>query len=147
MAKDNQIIERVRILRKNLDGDWRPDLEELGIWEEVEPLYIHVEQRRNANIIFAYVVFAYHSKSEYLNPHKDRLEVKHGIMRRIGGKDCLEKELFLDAVLGGDATIDNLIEFVINDQRDWRWNTIVSNMEFASKVTAKSRTEDFKESA
>jgi hypothetical protein len=147
MAKDNTILERARILRHKLDGDWKVDFEEMGIWEDVEPLYAHVESKKNANIIFIYIVFAYHSKSEYINPHKDRLEVKRSIMRRFAGKESLDKELFLDAVLGGDAVIDNLIEFIINDQRDWRWNTIISNMEFASKVTAKSRTEDFKESA
>lgn len=147
MAKDNRILEKIRTLKRKLDQDWTADLEELGIWEECEPLYVHFEPRRNANILLAFVVFAYHSKSEYLNPFKDRLETKRSILMRLAGKDCFEKEIFLDAVLGGDAIIDGFIEFIINDQQDWRFNTIISNMEFASKVTTKARTEDFKESA
>lgn len=137
----------MKSLRRNLEVDWTSELEEMGIWDEASPLYANINQRRDANIIVAYVFFAYHSKSIYLDPFKDRLENKRSIMMRIAGKDCFDRELFLDAVLGGDAIIDEFIEFIINDQRDWRWNTIVSNMEFASKVTAKSRTEDFKQSA
>lgn len=147
MAKNTQILDRMKLLRRNLEADWTSDLEELGIWDEVSPLYANINQRRDANIIMAYICFAYHSKSIYLDPFKDRLENKRSIMMRIAGKDCFDRELFLDAVLGGDAIIDEVIEFFINDQRDWRWNTIISNMEFASKVTAKSRTEDFKQSA
>lgn len=147
MANNTLILDRLKVLRRNLDGDWTNDLEELGLWDEVAPLYSNLTQRRDANIIVTYVAFAYHAKSIYLDPFKDRLENKKSIMMRIAGKDCFDRELFLDAVLGGDAIIDEIIEFFINDQRDWRWNTIVSNMEFASKVTAKSRTEDFKESA
>jgi hypothetical protein len=147
MAKSTTILETFRNLKRKLDENWTEELTELGIWDEVAMLYADTPQRRDANIIVAYIVFAYHSKSEYIDPFKDRLENKRSIMMRLGGKDCFSRELFLDAVLGGNAIIDEVIEFFINDQRDWRWSTIISNMEFASKVTAKSRTEDFKESA
>lgn len=142
MAKDTTILQKILILKRDLNADWTEDLERLNIWDDVSPLYIEFNDRRQANILTAFIWLAYDASSEQIEPHKDRLQNKKLILMKLAGKDCFSKEIYLDTVLGGNMIIDNVIEFCINNQKDWRWTSAISSLEFASKARAKSFTAD-----
>lgn len=142
MAKDTTILERIILLKRDLTADWTADLESINIWDEVSDLYDSLDNRKQANIIVAFIWLAYDASSEQLEPHKDRLQNKRKILSKLAGDNCFAKEVYLDAVLGGNPIIDSVIEFCINNQRTWKWTAAISNLEFASKVTAKSYAAD-----
>lgn len=141
MAKDKKILTKIIQLSKDLEADWEEGLTEINIWDDVEGLYTSFD-RKEANIFMAYIAFAYDASSDKLTVHKDRLQNKKVILTKLAGEATLKKELYIDALLGGNAIIDNVIEFYINNQRDWRWTTVISSLEFASKVRAKSFNAD-----
>lgn len=142
MAKDTTILQKILVLKRDLDGDWTEELERLNIWDDVSPLYIELNNRRQANILVTFIWLAYDGSSEQIEPHKDRLQNKRTILSKLAGKECFTKEIYLDAVLGGNMVIDNVIEFCVNNQKDWRWTSAISSLEFASKARAKSFSAD-----
>jgi hypothetical protein len=134
MAKSTKILEEILVLKRDLEKDWRPRLDKINILQDVYPLYNYIDNIKDANTILAFIALAYDAESEFLDPHKDRVENKRAIMRRLAGVDCFKRELYINTVLGGDEIIDSIIEWYINNQKDWRWGDIVSNMELASKA-------------
>lgn len=142
MQKDTRLLQKIESLRKNMESDWQPDLEKLNVWNDVDEFYYEIlkdNERWVANTIFAFVVLAYHATSEWLQISGDRLENKKKIMKSLVGISWQTNPALVDAVLG-DSTenthgrIDKLIEWFINDQKDWRWSEIISNKEFYSKA-------------
>lgn len=144
MQKDTRILQKVSELIKNMEADWQPDLEKLNVWNDVDEFYYDImggdeDKRWIANTIFAFVVLAYHASSDWLQITGDRLENKKKIMKSLAGISYQTNPVLVDAILG-DSTdsshgrIDKLIEWFINDQKDWRWSEIISNKEFYSKA-------------
>lgn len=144
MQKDTRLLQKIEKLRKDMEADWRPELEKLNVWNDVDEFYYSVmggseDKRWIANTIFAFVVLAYHASSEWLQITGDRLDNKRKIMKSLVGISWQTNPVLVDAVMG-DSTenthgpIDKLIEWFINDQKDWRWSEIISNKEFYSKA-------------
>lgn len=142
MQKDTRLLQKIEVLRKDMESDWTEALDKLNVWTEVEDFYYEImrtNERWVANTIFAYVVLAYHPSSDWLQITGDRLDNKKKIMRSLAGISYQTNPVLVDAVLGDSTdsvhgTIDKLIEWFINDQKDWRWSEIVSNKEFYSKA-------------
>lgn len=144
MQKDTRILQKIEVLRKDMEANWTAELERLNVWNDVDEFYYDImhgneDQRWVANTIFAFVVLAYHASSDWLQITGDRLENKKKIMKSLAGISWQTNVVLVDAVLG-DSTdnnhgrIDKLIEWFINDQKDWRWSEIISNKEFYSKA-------------
>lgn len=142
MQKDTRLLQKIEVLRKDMESDWTEALDKLNVWTDVEEFYIEImrsNERWVANTIFAFVVLAYHPSSDWLQITGDRLDNKKKIMRSLAGISYQTNPVLVDAVLGDSTdsvhgTIDKLIEWFINDQKDWRWSEIVSNKEFYSKA-------------
>lgn len=144
MTKDKRIFERVhQVLRKRLDDDWTADLDELNIWHELIEFYSYISalsSRRDANVVFAFIVFSYDASSTFLEPSVDRLLVKRSIMKRLAGDGWETTPLFLNAVLGDEkGVIDRTVEWYINRQKDWRWTDWIANTEFHARASALSQ--------
>lgn len=142
MQKDTRILQKIELLRKDMEADWTSELDKLNIWNDVDEFYYEIlkdNERWVANTIFAFVVLAYHASSDWLQITGDRLENKKKIMKSLVGISWQTNPVLVDAVLG-DSTenthgrIDKLIEWFINDQKDWRWSEVISNKEFYSKA-------------
>lgn len=141
MAKDTTILQKILLLKKDLNADWREALERINIWDTVSPLYSELD-RKTANILVAFTWLAYDASSEQIEPHKDRLQNKKTILMRLAGKDCFAREIYLDTVIGGNLMIDSVIKFCIENQKDWRWTSAIAGLEFASKAMAQSFVAD-----
>jgi hypothetical protein len=143
MQKDRRILDKILTLKRHPEDNWSEELDKVNIWHMVQPLYKEIEDRRTANIILAFIVLAYDASSDYLQITKDRLMDKRSIMMRLAGESCFDKEIFLQAVLGDDGgPIDSTIEWYIDQQKDWRWQTIVTGIEFHSRAQALSKGAD-----
>ena len=141
MQKDNRILNRIIELKRHPEDDWQDDLERLNIKEDLAYFYGMMPDRQIANCILTFIVFAYSADSDYIEPTTDRLENKRNIMKRVAGDGWENKENLLEAVVGDEGgVIDNTIEWYLNRQKDWRWNTIISGWEFHAKAQSLQST-------
>jgi len=139
MQKDSRVLQKILELKKRPEILWIDELYKLNIWDDLEPFYKEINDHKIANTILAFIVLSYDASSEYLELTRDRIENKRKIMMHLAGPDCFSRELYLNAVIGDEGGIlDRTIEWYVNRQTDWRWKTIIGNIEFHSRAYALS---------
>lgn len=154
---ESKILDTIKYLYKDLEGNWWGKLEEINIFYDVRELYFVsewevgtpekpienprlIEKRRFnsshkvSNTILAYIVFAYHQNSQWLDLHADRIDNKNKIMMSLAGKDYQDNPDFCDAIIGLDEPYNSVIEWFLNSQMDKRWKQILTDYEYHSRA-------------
>lgn len=135
--KSDALLEFVYAHINDLECDWRDPLEELFVWDDVSQLWFGKEPDE-ANTVFAFIVLAYHNKSRYLEAHKDRYDNKLKIFSKLAGPSFLTREWYRDVLYNFDKIANYIISWFIEFQKDWRWDSIVTGMEYAARANAMS---------
>lgn len=134
MSKVLALIEK---LSQQLDSNWEEELSAINIWEDFAPLYHKFSaDRYKANVILAFLVFAYDRESKRIDLHMDRMQSKSKILCALAGLSAMADADYTDAAVGLASPYNELIEFYINYQKDRRWRDIVSNYDYHSKASA-----------
>lgn len=125
-------------LRKNLQADWKPELEKHNILTYTLPLY-NCYEPEDANGILAYLVLAYHNDSEMLELHKDRHENKRNIFEAVFGQGSLQEEKYKKTFESRDSLDQeeakrDVLKWILEYQKDWRWRAVYTCFEFYSKA-------------
>lgn len=145
MTNKAKILDFIYSKLKFLDTDWRPDLERLNVWEDVEGIYdMFYEEKKSkvlatnlqSNTIFAFIVLSYDQHSLWLEHHKDRFENKTKIITRLAGPSALDLNLYNDLVYSMNLDCNKVINWYINYQKDSRWQRIISSKEYSSKANS-----------
>lgn len=124
---------------KDLENDWESDLRELGILDEVKPLYEEYDDV-SGNIILSYIVLAYDNKSTYLNTHKERFSEKRRILKILTKQHGMDQDVIDEIVENKNEMVNRITDWYLDFQKDWRWNNIIRCFEFhATAVAAKAK--------
>lgn len=137
----DKVLEKIYELLSEVDSDWKTHLDRLGIWNNVYPLYTQAKNGPEANKALAFIVLAYHYKSEMIEIARDRLEVKRKIIIRVAGLAYKESKLLSDAAIGLSPVINSVAAWFVDEQKDWRWGDIISKIELHSRTQAANSNE------
>lgn len=130
----DKVITLITTLTNKLENDWKPQLEAINIYDDVAVLYENYDNYI-ANIMLAFIVFAYHKESPYLDLHKDRLDNKKGILQSLAGDAALDHEDLKKAISDEQAiAVGLVIDWLMEYLKDWRWKTIEACFTYHAKA-------------
>jgi hypothetical protein len=132
----NKVLDKIFELLPLIDSDWKTHLDRLGIWDNVFDLYTEAKDGPEANRLLAFIVLAYHYRSEMIEISKDRLEVKRKIMIRVAGLGFKDSKVLSDAAVGLNSVTNRVAAWFVDEQKDWRWGDIISKIELHSRTNA-----------
>lgn len=132
----DKVLEKIYELLPTMDSDWKTHLDRLGIWDRVSILYSEANNGPEANRLLAFIVLAYHYRSDMIEIAKDRLEVKRKIMIRVAGLGFKDSKILSDAAVGLSAVSNKVSAWFVDEQKDWRWGDIISKIELHSRTIA-----------
>lgn len=132
----SKVLHAIERLSNNLESNWEEELKDLNIWEDISPLYYKFDSDNyKANVIFAFIVFAYDRKSKKIDMHMDRMENKRKILTSLAGLSAMADQDYVDAAVGLYSPYNEMIEYYINYQKDRRWRDVVSFYDFHSRAS------------
>jgi len=135
----SKLLPTFKKLQMQLEADWYEDLDNLNIWQEVQDLYFNLKDNRKANTILCFIAFAYDKDSDWLDMHQDRMENKCRIMRTLAGDNFQTDQDYVNATVGMMSPYNNVIEWYINYQMDWRFADVLAGFEFHSRAVSMSK--------
>ena len=135
----NKILSKLMEMRDQLEKDWKSDLIDLNMWEEVRFIYDNPLDLRESNTILVFIGLAYDNESISIDINQDRLENKIDIFKGLAGIAWNINQHFVDACAGVKSPYEEVIEWYIDRQMDWRWSGILANIEYHSKATSMAR--------
>lgn len=151
MVSKTKLLDFIYENLKNLEGDWEPALERMNLYDDVSEIYLLQHKQisgtkvaksmitnREANTILAFILLAYHNRSEYLDFQKDRFDNKVKIITKLAGPSALTNDLYTATVYCQDEQINKVIDWVINDQKDSRFKYYIAAKESASQAFAQA---------
>ncbi|MFX1709085.1 hypothetical protein PV783_34275 [Chitinophaga sp. CC14] len=138
-TKPDKLLALIEKLYPKPDKDWLPDLRTINLLDEPVLELYDIYERREANIILAYIVFAYHAKSPWLQSHKDRDECKRKIMETLCRKKPPEEDSVLIDIVSGmnpqaREITKKLVAWIMDYLKDTRWRAIEANLTYISLV-------------
>lgn len=138
----SKILDKIFDLKKDFSADWRPELERLGILDDVHFLYKEKWSTDFCNRVLAFVILAYDNESGWLEIHKNRWGNKEKIATRLGLD--IKQQVVKNIIENSSQTVINLVAWFVDYQADWRWEAVLSHFEFASEMMrfARTKTED-----
>lgn len=139
-------FDRILGLIRNMNADWKDDLDRMGLWDNFYNLYALADDNKKGNILVGFVALAYNYRSDMIEISKDRLETKRRIMIKLGGLTAMDDKLLHDSAYGLNDTVNRVAGWYANDQKDWRWPDIISKIELHSRANALSAASLFPDS-
>lgn len=127
---NNNPVELIKKLVKNLESDWIPELEDYNLHKDFYGIYGMDLPIKERNIIIAFVVFAYDNKSTWLDIRRDRLEDKKKILKGLGANP--NDELFSNILNGENKDVQEVYMKYLHNQKDARFRTVLTCFEFYS---------------
>ncbi len=141
----NNTIELAKRISNNLSKDWEPDYRDLNIWFIFEPLYkIKGYSTLVSNTIAAYIVFAYHNESNWLDYKKDRFDNKNRILISLGAKPTNDPNESI--VENANDEINAIVAEFLISQVSSQWKQALSYLDYAAETIrfATKKTEEEK---
>lgn len=140
MTTANKILESVYKISQSIERDWKEEYFELNIDEEVAPVFESVNgDTRFGNIIICFIVLAFSKDSKMLEPHKDRIENKKKIMRKLAGLSAMADEFWISIVDNEHEKAFAFMQWYIEYQKDERWQIILSYQDYAAVAQQMAR--------
>lgn len=142
----SSIVEKILALKEDTTYSWEKELDAMGIWPYVKSLYYTGRWDSSANIMVAFIVLAYSNKSNWIDTHKDRSKNKREILQRLGVENVDHEHW--QKLMQSNEPFDSIIKWFIGWQRDWRWESIMTHLDYYSNMMefAQSKTPTTKES-
>jgi hypothetical protein len=133
MQTTKNILNDLMPLIKKPECDWSDFYFRHNIHKYVEPLYKGYDQK-TANIVFAYIALAYFEGSSWLRPEKDRLENKLEIIHSLVDVEDPLPVLYANIVDNRDLVANEVINWALQFQHDWRIGMIETYRNFQSMM-------------
>lgn len=137
----DKVLKLISKLKGSLQDNWEDNLRRINIYEDVNDVY-SVHDNYHANCILTFIVFSYHNSSDWLELHKDRLENKTKIMSSIVGDWAMTDEVFKAVVEGKDKAANNVINWLMDYQKDWRWQQVELDFSYHAQIRELAKSID-----
>lgn len=140
----NKAIEAARVLAKNPESNHIDYLKEANLFNCFEDIYKLNIKSSDANLISAYLIYAYDPDSLKLDIRKDRYENKLEIISSLGLDTNLE---IVQQILSNEnQDFNNCVLMYLEKLTNWRWPTIYSLLDYHSNMIrfANQKTEEEK---
>lgn len=140
----NKAIEAARVLVKNPETNHLDYLKESNLFNCFEGIYKLNITANDANLISAYLIYAYDPDSLKLDIRKDRWENKVEIFLSLGLKT--ENDIVQQILSNENEDFNNCVLQYLEKLTNWRWPTIFSLLDYHSNMIrfANQKTEEEK---
>lgn len=128
----SKILHLVLANKGRMNESWIDQFDGIGIASEVSFIYQQGWTVEFANRVFAFIILSYDNKSGWIEMHKNRLDNKRNIMKKLGG-NVSEKEVS-SVVEGRSLAANRLRIWFMKYQRDWRWDTIMTCFDYHAEM-------------
>jgi len=142
-------IELAKLISKEPELSYAAGLEDINLHKTFEPIYTLKVPSRLANIIVAYIIFAFDNDSNWLNLKQDRIENKWRILKSLGIED--KSTTFNEIVHNDNEIVNDVVASYLESQANWKFIAILNlldwsanNMRFATQKTAEERLVEIK---
>jgi len=125
-------IECAKVLSESPDTNHLQHLKDTDLYNVFKGIYKLDITNREANLIVAYIIYAYDPDSLRLNIRKDRYENKQEILSSLGL--TYESELLRDIIYNENDVVTNSVTLYLEKLTDWRWPTIYSLLDYHSSM-------------
>lgn len=126
-------IEIARKISKDLEKNWLPELEDLGLNKAFEGIYRMMNVSiSEANILVSYCIYSFDPDSQKLDIRKDRYENKCSILMSIGAD--ISSDLFKGVLENNNEEFDNVVLNYLEKITTWQWPTIYSLLDYHSSM-------------
>lgn len=122
-------------IRKQLDKDWRTELEEYGLLNTFLPIYkLNDANLEDLNRIICYIIYAYSPDSLWLDIKKDRIENKKRILLNLDAD--IKNKVFVDIINNSiNDIIGTSIFSFLEELKDWRWKVVFDLLEYSARMS------------
>lgn len=125
-------IDTAKVLSKHPEQNHIEYLKDCNLFNTFEGIYRLNISASNANLISAYLIYAYDPDSVKLDIRKDRIENKSEIMNSIGINP--DDELMQEIITNGNDDFNNCVLLFLEKLTDWRWVTIYSLLDYHANM-------------
>lgn len=136
-------IEIAKKISKDLDSNGLNYLEDVNIHNTFKEIYRLNISISTANLIVAFIIYAYNPDSGWIDIRKDRYDNKIKILSSIGLD--INLSIVVDILSNGNETINEIILNYLSEITDYRWPMIYSLFDYHSNmirfVNQKTETE------
>jgi hypothetical protein len=140
----NKAIEAARVLTKTPESNHLDYLKECNLFNCFEDIYKLNINVSTANLMSAYLIYAYDPDSLKLDIRKDRWENKVEILLSLGVDTNIE---IVQQILSNESEeFNNCVLHFLEKLTNWRWPTIYSLLDYHSNMIrfANQKTEEEK---
>jgi len=140
----NKAIEAARTLSKEPEANHLEYLKEANLFNCFEDIYKLNINSSDANLISAYLIYAYDPDSLKLDIRKDRFENKVEILLSLGLDT--DSEIIQQILSNENQDFNNCVLLYLEKLTNWRWYTIYSLLDYHSNMIrfANQKTEEEK---
>lgn len=140
----NKAIEAARTLSKSPESNHLDYLKEANLFNCFEGIYKLNVNVETANLVVAYLIYAYDPDSLKLDIRKDRYENKVEILISLGLD--INSEIVQELLTNGNEDFNNCVLVYLEKLTNWRWQTIYSLLDYHSNMIrfANQKTEEEK---
>lgn len=128
----SKMLDKIIKLKQDLSADWKPALQDINVYQDVMKLYSMKWPTKFCNSVLAFVVMAYDNESGWIEIHKDRWDNKYKIASRL--ELNIKEKKVKDIVENNNATVNNIVAWFMEYQKDWRWDSIMTYFEYHSEM-------------
>lgn len=128
----SKLVKAILNLKSDIEGDWSQALEELNILQDIQPIYKLPIVDKVKNTILSFIILAYDNDSHWIELHKDRLDNKIKIMKRLGSN--ADEEPFHSVIYGTHTQTQELVSWLMIYQRDWRWDSAMAYFDYHAEI-------------
>lgn len=128
----SKLLDTIIRLKQDMAGDWKPLLSDINIYEDVKKLYGLKWTTEFCNRVLAFIVMSYDNQSAWIEIHKDRWDNKYKIASRLGLN--IKDRKVKDIVENNNATVNGIVAWFMEYQKDWRWDSIMTYFEYHSEM-------------
>ncbi len=136
--------DAAKLLFKQPEKNHLEHLKEINLFECFESIFKLDTTIRNANLICAFLIYAYDPDSLKLDIRKDRRENKVDILLSLGLSE--DDEIISEILLNESDVFNDCVLLFLEKLTDWRWYTIFSLLDYHSNMMrfANQKTEEEK---
>lgn len=128
----SKMLDTIIRLKQDLSSDWKPSLMDINVYDDIKKLYSLKWPTKFCNSVLAFIVMAYDNQSAWIEIHKDRWDNKYKIASRL--ELNIKDKKVKDIVENNNATVNGVVAWFMEYQKDWRWDSIMTYFEYHSEM-------------
>ena len=117
-------------------------LEEINLYKSFEEIYKLNFSIIDANLLVAFIIYAYDPDSQKIDLRKERIDNKTSIAANIGLD--VKKENINEILINANEKFNDVVAAYLSELTDWRWQTISTLLDYHANMMkfVNQKTED-----